>query len=179
MIRRRIFNYDDISKSTVNRASYKNKISAGGCLFYKIVSNEVKLLLIKYNDETNKKELEDFGGKFEEKDSSLIDGIMREVSEETNNLINEDIIYNELKQNLNEINIFYNKTSYYYLILIKVDDNFFTDTLVFGDIELHNNIKRVIIWYDYNPKNISELHPRLSNNKELIEYINSKITISK
>jgi 8-oxo-dGTP pyrophosphatase MutT (NUDIX family) len=67
---------------------YKNTISACGCLFYKIVNNKLKLLLISYSDPKWPK-LDDFGGTIDEDDDNIIDAIVRETLEESNYKIKE------------------------------------------------------------------------------------------
>lgn len=68
-LNRKIFNLDNLneSKTVANlsdkQQTYENSISAGGCLFYKRnEKNEIKLLLIKYDDPAWTK-LDDFGGR--------------------------------------------------------------------------------------------------------------------
>jgi len=62
-------------------------VSAAGCLFYKKVNNDIYLLLIKYED-PNWPLLDDFGGKVDIIDNTIEDTIIRELREETNNIIN-------------------------------------------------------------------------------------------
>jgi 8-oxo-dGTP pyrophosphatase MutT (NUDIX family) len=178
-MRRRIFNYDDMSKSKVvdnlNSKSklFDNSISASGCLFYKIVDNKIKLLMIKYTDPRWPK-LDDFGGKIDEPDKSVFDAAIRETTEETNNVISKDIILKILSDNDDYI-CFYNKTSKYYVYLMKVDDDFFNDTSIFGNFEKADKISRTVGWYDLhtNKKNIAY---RIQS-KELFAYLSKQIVV--
>lgn len=171
---RKIFNYDNITESKIvdnlsdRSLTYENSISACGSLFYKIENSKVKLLLIKYSD-VNWPRLDDFGGKIEISDMSVFDSMTREVSEETNNIITEEY----LKMIINENTpTFYTKQSKYHLWLIKVNNNEFQDTNIFGNIEYSDNIERIIDWYDFDEiKN--NLAFRLLNNAQLMNYLTS------
>lgn len=117
-------------------------ICACGCLFVNKYSK--KLLLIQYLD-TNKR-LDDLGGKVDHIDNTKYDTIFREVDEESNGLINKQIISKLLLSN-NYFECYSNKSKYFFLV-IEVDDSFFPDTTVFGRNELCENINRVIEWHD-------------------------------
>jgi len=170
---RKIFNYDDLGESKIVsgltdiKKLYKNTISASGCLFYKLVKGALYLLLISYDDPKWNK-LDDFGGRIDKDDDSVLDTIIRETSEETNGLIKKKMIVGH------KHTIFYNKYSKYYGIAIEVPEDFFTDTSVFGNYEKTDNINRKIEWYEYS-KNKSRLASRLLNNKDLILFLESKI----
>lgn len=171
---RKIFNRDNITESKIvdnlsdSTKTYENTISACGSLIYKVEDNKVKLLLIKYTD-IKWPRLDDFGGKIDITDMSVFDAMSREVSEETNNIIKGD--YLKILINKNTLT-FYNKQSKYYLWLIKIDNNQFQDTTVFGNIEFSDNIERNINWYDFDEiKN--NLALRLLNNEELMKYLSS------
>lgn len=150
MTSRRIFNYDNLTESLIINSqnyaqSFTNSISAAGCLFYKIVDGEVWLLLIKYiNPEYPL--LDDFGGKVDITDNSIMETIMRELSEETNGIISGDYIENLI----NVSPAFYNKKSKYYMKTVCVDNSFYPDTTIFGDFEGTDRISRTIGWYKFN-----------------------------
>ena len=98
MSARKIFNYDNLNESKIvkNLKSddlFENSISACGCLFYKIIDNQVELLLIKYKDPSWPL-LDDFGGVIDTTDISVHQAMVREVSEETNTVISESILNN-------------------------------------------------------------------------------------
>ncbi len=173
---RKIFNRNNITENKIvsnlsdNTLTYENSISACGSLFYKIEDNVVKLLLIKYND-INWPRLDDFGGKIDMSDESVFDAMTREVMEETNNIITYDYLKNAIN---NDTKVFYNNQSKYYLWLIRVDNTIFTDTSVFGNNEISENIDRSINWYNFSEiKN--NLAFRLLNNEELMTYLESLI----
>lgn len=169
---RKIFNRDNITESKIvenlsdSSKTYENTISACGSLFYTIEDNKLKLLLINYTD-INWPRLDDFGGKIDMTDMSVFDSMVREVSEETNNIITSDYLNMKINENTKT---FYNKQSKYYVWLINVNNNEFQDTSIFGNIEISDNIERNIKWYDFNEiKN--KLAFRLLNNKELMNYL--------
>ena len=115
-----------------------NEIKAGGLLIYKIKDNEIFLLLIE-----SRGLYEDIGGCSDCKDDSIYDTIIREVEEETNNIIKRENL-NELLNNSEE---FYNKNCKYLLLIIKANE--FLQNLnseQFGDKEIHDNIIRKIKW---------------------------------
>jgi 8-oxo-dGTP pyrophosphatase MutT (NUDIX family) len=176
-MKRRIFDHNDIKKSkVVNNLNSKielfdESISATGCLFYKIVDNKIKLLLIKYTDPRWKK-LDDFGGKIDEPDKSVFDAAIRETTEETNNVISKNIVIDTMNNDANST-CFYNKTSKYYVHLMRVDDDFFNDTIVFGNFEKKDKISRTVGWYDLQ-ENKHKLAYRIQSS-ELMRYLNEQL----
>lgn len=175
--KRRIFNYDNINESTIidntgpKNTSYENPVSASGCLFYKIIDNRVKLLLIKYADPKWSK-LDDLGGKIDYPDLSIFDAAIRETQEETNYIISKDIILTTISEDKNSRR-FYNKQSKYCLHLIRVDENFFDDTSIFGDFENSDKIYRTIGWYDLH-EHKHELAYRININ-ELFNFLDNQV----
>jgi hypothetical protein len=177
---RKIFNYDNLSESKIvqindRKNMYNNTISAAGCLFYKDTTNGKELLLIKYADPTWPK-LDDLGGKVDNMDKSIIETIVREVGEESNNIISESQIRSLLakKENMH----IYNKQSKYYLILVKVDEGFFSDTSVFGNKEEHDKIIRRINWYNF-PKIKLQLAYRLLGCAKLMQALSGNTPLVK
>jgi len=184
--KQRLFNYENLEESTIiNKEDWKrpfvNCISACGVLFYKVVDNKVKLLLINYHKQKDSC-LDDFGGKIKVMDKSLVNAMTREVSEETNYIITPEylniVIYRYSTRT------FYNRHAKYYMWLVEVDNTFYPDTTIFGDYELlrHTNSRktrwdipenyRMIRWYDYECVK-DKLAKRLLHNHELIYYLNS------
>lgn len=166
---RHIFNYDNINEhkmvtSLKSDDLYKNSISACGCLLYKIKNNKIELLLIKYENK-NWPLLDDFGGQIDNTDKSVYDAMVREIEEETNNVITGKIIS---KKKI--VKTFYNHHSKYHLLLIQVDDEY-DDTSIFGDFEKTDNIKRTIDWYPYKDvKNKIAFRLKI---KDLTDYFDS------
>ena len=190
---RRIFNYDNLQETKVvtnlsdKKQTYKKSISACGVLFYKVINNRVNLLLINYPE---REHFDDFGGKIDITDESLFHAMAREVKEESNNLITIDYLKTVIDK---DTKTFYNKRSKYYIWLVKVDDTFFPDTSVFGNLEVgvkdldlafqsleinddeqkeDTTKKRSVQWYDFK-KIKSKLACRIYNNKELQKYLYS------
>lgn len=173
---RKLFNYDNLSESKVIQSMldlsqmYENTISACGCLFYrKETSKELQLLLIKYDDPEWPR-FDDFGGKIDITDNTVVDAIIRETSEETNDVISSNIITDLINNDTTKT--FYNKKSKYLVKLIKVDSTFCNNSDIFGNIELHDSISRTISWYNYNYVK-DDLAFRLCNNESLMQYLNS------
>lgn len=176
-LNRKIFNLDNLneSKTVANlsdkQQTYENSISAGGCLFYKRnEKNEIKLLLIKYDDPAWTK-LDDFGGRVDVDDETITDTIIRETCEETNNILTFGFMEALFEINEN-IKTFYTKQSKYYLKLVEVNDLFYENTDVFGNFEATDKIKRIIKWFDYMD-NKKILAQRIINNIELVKYLDS------
>jgi len=140
-------------------------IKAGGVLIYKKCNKQIKVLMIKtsYKDTDR---YEDIGGKTDYNDDTELDTVSREVNEETNRIIDEQII----KQQLQDVN---NKCIYiahgkYILYFIRA--NIYESGLTkecFGDKELHDNIPRTIDWVNIETiiSNKLNIHPRLCANE--------------
>jgi hypothetical protein len=133
-------------------------IRAGGVLFIK---NGNYLLQKKNNcqfsdlgGKTQNCQFSDLGGKTDISDNDIIDTIIREVKEETNNQIN--ITRNTLKK----AKIKYLSESKYLLFIIKTKYNFKKEISLMGDTEDHSNINRTVNWY--NPS-YTQYHPRLKH----------------
>jgi hypothetical protein len=143
-------------------------VSACGCLFYRFNSNNVlQLLLIKYKDK-NWPRLDDFGGQVDKNDEDLYATIYRETLEESNGFINITLD----RPNYKSVKYFYNHKSKYFFMLAHVD--LYKDTTVFGNVEIHDNINRIVSWFDYIP-NKKKLAYRLMYCNTLIEHLDSLI----
>jgi 8-oxo-dGTP pyrophosphatase MutT (NUDIX family) len=174
---RKIFNYDDLNSSTIVPLGtdllkiYPNAISACGCLFYKKEDGKsLQLLLISYKDERWPR-LDDFGGQIDLTDETVCHTIIRETTEETNGHVGKFTPeMSKLFDNFTKF--FYTRTSKYYFALIKVDEEFFSDTKCFGNVEFVDNIERIIEWFNY-PTIKEKLAFRLHGNNELLNYLDS------
>lgn len=167
--KRKFFNYNNLSESqfiyTRNKSkTFKYPISAAGCIFYK--TNNKQILLAKYDDPKWNR-LDDLGGVVDGGDNNVFDTIIREVSEETNNVINKKMMTKFIYGG--KYKYFYNVKSKYFCIVIKVPNNFIVDTSVFGSIETHDNIRRIISWREYD-KVKNNLALRILLNKQLIQF---------
>lgn len=151
---RKIFNYDNPAEFTISKDLniYENNISACGCVFYRIKNKTLQLLLIKYESEDWPR-LDDFGGQIDLNDENINQAMSRELAEESNYIINIDVE----KSKFLEKTYFYNKKSKYYFCAIYVDNYYYDDTTVFGDVETTDNIKRTIKWYNYSDLSIGEI----------------------
>lgn len=113
-------------------------VTAAGCLIYKRTP-EIHVLLIRYAN-PRWPLLDDFGGKVDVDDTSVDETIVRELSEETNNIITK------IPGNYVD---FYNPTSKYLCRVVEVSSDFYEDTSVFGDRETKDNIPRTVAWYKW------------------------------
>jgi 8-oxo-dGTP pyrophosphatase MutT (NUDIX family) len=107
---------------------------------------------------------EDIGGKTDFSDSDELDTVSREVNEETNLIISEQII----KQQLYNSKCIYIPHGKYILYFIHA--NSYESGLTkecFGDKELHDNIPRTIDWVNIENliNNKLNIHPRLCANE--------------
>ena len=145
----------------------KIEITAGGVILYRIKDNELQLLLM-----TNRGKYEDLGGTSENKDKDILNTVAREVSEESNQLIDKKSILDRIKIS----DYILSKTSKYILFIIKA--NKYESELVseqFGDKEIHDDIPRIIDWIPLseflNSETIkNKLNFRLKN-RNIFEYL--------
>ena len=139
-------------------------IRAGGVLIY----NNNNLLMIKTNY-NNIEKYEDIGGKSDEKDIDIYSMVAREVAEETNFKLDQEIIKHQIKSSKS----IYIPIAKYVLFIVKA--NSYEKKLTiddFGNKELFENIDRVINWItidDFLHKKIN-LNPRLKS-YELNEFL--------
>jgi hypothetical protein len=136
-------------------------IRAGGILIYRNINNINEFLLIKKNY-NNIERYEDIGGKTDINDINIYDTIAREVCEETNSVINQEIIKYQLSKSSN----IYIPHSKYLLYLIEA--NVYEKNLkskYFGDKEIHDDINRTIVWIDINNylDNKLNFNPRMTS----------------
>ena len=166
---RKVFNYENLHESSISERlnTFPLSISACGCLFYK--TDPLRLMLIKYAD-PNWPLLDDFGGQIDLDDYSVKCAQFREIMEETNVIIPTELLSSLLYKKSNKI--FYNKFSKYYLSLIHVEEDFYPDTAIFGNREIHDNIIRTVNWFPYSDAR-KKLSKRLILCKELINYLDS------
>jgi hypothetical protein len=135
-------------------------VKAGGILPYKIMNGELYFLMINKNNI-----YEDFGGKIENSDETPEDMASREACEESNCLLDKEII----KRNIIEssFNIYIKHAKY---VLYIFQANRYVEKLhstQFGDAELHDNIKRTVEWISYEQFLTSKKHVRLCDNNIL------------
>lgn len=142
-------------------------VTAGGVILYRIQNNELQLLLM-----TNRGKYEDLGGTSESGDKNIYETVAREVSEESNGLVERKNILKRIKVS----NYIYSKTSKYILFIIKADKD--ESELVseqFGDRENHDNVPRTVDWVPLsvflNSETIkNKLNFRLKN-RNIFEYL--------
>ena len=139
-----------------NDKEKKNEIKAGGIIYYRYNKylKDIEFLMINCRNF-----YEDFGGKTDGKDKTIINTIAREANEESNRIFNENELLTYLKNNTG----IYNKSSKYIVFFIKTDKGY--NPKEFGDIELFENIERTVEWVSYKQLqeliNQKKLHIRL------------------
>ena len=114
------------------------KISAGGVILYRIKNGVLELLLM-----TNRNKYEDLGGTSDVGDLNIYDTVSREVSEESNELIDIKSIMDRIQKS----DYILSKTCKYIIFIIKANDkerNLVSEQ--FGDREIHDDIPRTISW---------------------------------
>jgi len=115
-------------------------VTAGGAIIYKIVNNKIKLLLA-----DTRGNYEDLGGRCDLSDRNIYSTIAREVFEESNGLLDKKLIKKRLKKTTP---IYIPKSKYLVFIIRATEDESNLICSDFGDIEIHDNIKRKIKWLD-------------------------------
>lgn len=101
---------------------------------------------------------EDFGGKADKEDESIIETAFRECDEESNEMLNKNFLEELIK--LNKKKCYYlvqNNTYFVYVIYVPRVVKEMLTSEKFGDIELHDKIRRKVEWVDKDVK----LHPRI------------------
>ena len=144
--------------------NYKNDITkpvrAGGVILYKRINNDIFILLIKkIIGETDR--YEDIGGKTDIIDKDEFDTISRETQEETNCIINQKIIKNQIINSNKSIYSFKSKYLLYFIKANKYEKKLTTEQ--FGFTENHDSIERTVHWVNIKLiiENKINLHPRL------------------
>jgi 8-oxo-dGTP pyrophosphatase MutT (NUDIX family) len=131
-------------------------IRAAGIILYKIINNDVELLLIKC-----KERYEDFGGKVDNNDENVYETISREAAEESNYKLDRESIKERLENN----NPIYVEHGKYLLYIIEANED---EKLLlsndFGDKETYENVDRTVEWLSKDKYlNDVTLNPRLKH----------------
>ena len=135
----------------------KKQIKAGGVLFVKddkyLLQKKLKKGSFQYSD---------FGGKTDSTDKDIIDTIIREVKEETNNQIL--LTRNQLKKAKKS----YISKSKYLLFIIKTKKSFKKEIDQMGTQEMNTDIIRTVGWCNPNYKDFNfRLKNYFQNKKKL------------
>ena len=160
--------------------NYSNEITSGGVLFYKNNNNNNRDFLMIKNIDRDK--YEDFGGCVDFKDSNVIDTIVRELLEESNNVFNKFINKDDLEKLLINSSKYYNTNNKYLLIIAKLPISMNTiDLKDFGNKEKHDNINRCVEWINEDELLSREFRDKLNYRllfKDFLNYIykNKKIS---
>ena len=116
-------------------------LRAGGVLFYRKNpdTDKYEIMLIHSRDK-----YEDFGGRTDKIDKTIIQTVAREVYEESNKIFKKKFIRSKLKKT-EPIYIKYCKYALYFIEL-----KYYYHPEIFGDREFHDNISRTIEWIPYD-----------------------------
>lgn len=126
-----------------------NPIRAGGVLF---THKKLGYLMQKVETKDSNYKYTDFGGKTDAVDLDIVDTILRELREETNNelIISRDLLEKKsIKKYLSE--------SKYLIFIIRVKSDFALEIENMGDEEICNKHKRKVVWV----KKPTPVHRRL------------------
>ena len=133
---------------------YKGKTYFGaGVILY----NGGKILMQKSE---NKNYWEDFGGKTDETDKSIIYSAYREAKEESNAVLTHSYLKRLVKKNPEKCYPLQQGNTYFiYMIYVDREEKAKLKPERFGVCEFHDKISRVVDWVDKDVK----LHPRIIN----------------
>ena len=141
---------------------FKNKLYYGGGI---ILYHNGKILMQKTKDNDY---WEDFGGKTDKEDKTIIETAYRECEEESNKVITKEFLSELIDKNPDKCHYLLQSNSYFiYLIFISRKDKEYLKKKDFGDIEKHDKIKREVSWVDLS----ENLHPRI---KYLYKHLKKK-----
>ena len=115
------------------------EIRAGGLIYYRVVDDDIEFLMIKCRGR-----YEDFGGCTDAQDTCIQDTVSREACEESNEIFEQDVVFDEIKKTCGT---YYSKSKYV-VYLVKTDIDYNVDD--FGDKEIHDNIERTVEWVPYS-----------------------------
>jgi hypothetical protein len=125
----------NISKYPLNE---KQIVTSGGVLIYRFNQDEIELLMI-----NSRGGYEDFGGKIDCYDKNIFKTVSRETYEESNNLIDKKQLESRL---VNAPYIYVKNSKYVCFIVEATPEESNLTSYDFGDVELHDNIKRTVKW---------------------------------
>ena len=144
----------------------KPYISAGVILYTEDPRGRVHMLLQKLTDRNQSWMWEDFGGKSEECDNDIKDVAFRECAQELNSEAGITVKFLEERFSDRRSTCYKIPSIKYMLYLLYVPYSFKenTDLKVFGKMETHDKINRVVKWvsyYDFSNIPYHDIHPRL------------------
>ena len=149
--------------SNMTRPTFMTKdnkpIRAGGILLYKKVEGKLFFLMIK-----SERGHEDFGGRTDYCDSNIIETVARETSEESNEVISKDVIIKLIKNKIKKKSgsEAYIPICKYFLYIRESDKDY--NPIDFGEYEIHDNIKRDVVWFPFDEWDNSKINYRLQSN---------------
>jgi hypothetical protein len=154
-----IYRFWNAKKSLHNwRPAFKTELgeimTAGGVLFYSLTHGFLMQFVMNGKGQINSS---DFGGKVDEKDTSPLESLRREIEEETNGKLPPYDVKSSI------INFFYIPESKYLIVICQAPESFDgMDLGSFGSSEEHSSIPRTVSWVSVPDFLESRtLHPRL------------------
>jgi len=147
----------------VTIGDHKEDIRAGGALFYKrdTATRDLLFLMIKKDGA-----YEDFGGKTDEVDKTILETIAREVDEESNHIFKKEEILRRLNTPCTSRDWVYSKGGKYLVHFIELtEEESRIDPAEFGCEEIHDGIQRTVEYVRFTAKNQFgdiDLHCRLT-----------------
>ena len=95
--------------------------------------------------------------------------MLRELREETNNIITEELL-RDGNDKVKNIDYFHNLKAKYYFIAVEIKNNIYDDTSIFGDVEEHDNIERVVRWYKKDDELYKKFNFRIKGDKKFRDF---------
>ena len=166
----------EMKKDTRPTFQYDGKpVRAGGILFYTNINNNIFYLLRK-----GKKDWGDIGGKTDEKDKMIMDTIIREVVEETNNvLLNENHTVQEATAALRTLvecssrDIFYIKKAKYLLLKVELNSEIYYKNMKRFGLKEQTDDWEMNHYYKWTEKiQRNKIHPRLRYSEHFFKIFN-------
>ena len=131
----------------------KKEFFGGGIILY----HGKKLLLQKVD---NRDFWEDFGGRTDRKDKSILETSFREAKEESNGILNEEFLKEQIQKNKSKCYYILNDNKYFiHMIYVTRKTKEELNSSLFGSKECHDGINRKVEWVSKNGE--LKLHPRI------------------
>lgn len=151
---------------------YKNRtyVSAG-VILYTINPESQNCSFLLQRSSRNSWEYEDFGGKSDKEDKSILDVALRECREELNfeGGITEEFLLTQLNDRRSFEYLVPSCKYVLYMIYVPFEFKTAMDMSVFGTYEKLDQIRRDVLWMSYkqlNELSHNDLHPRFNQNDE-------------
>lgn len=151
---------------------YKNRVYvSAGVMLYTINPESQNYSFLLQRSSRNSWEYEDFGGKSDPKDKSILDVALRECCEELNfkGGITKKFLASQLNDRRSFEYLVPNCKYILYMIYVPFEFKNSMDMSVFGTHENLDHIRRDVLWMSYKQLHdlpLKDLHPRFNQNDE-------------